>query len=92
MVAFLKGKTFINIINPSLNPSTGNHIPDKTDWPTITTDAMPPIDFSLHSEPNIIPSPINSSDVNALNKMPSNIFTDQNEKSIIPPTKKNKTD
>ena len=57
-LAFLKGSALIIPIIVELSPSIGNHIPLKIDCATITIDEMPPIDFSLHKEPNKIPKPI----------------------------------
>lgn len=92
VVEFLNGKIFINVIIPSFKPWVGNHIPDKTDWPTITIDDIPPIDFSLHKEPNNIPMPIKNSDVTMLNNI-ANIKPKPNiEESKIPPIKKNNID
>ena len=82
----------MNVIIPSFKPSIGNHIPDKTDWPTITIDDTPPIDFSLHNEPNNIPSPIKNKDVIMLNNIANIIPTLNMDLSNIPPTKKNNID
>ena len=92
IVAFLNGRIFINVMIPPLNPSVGNHMPDRTDCPVIKIEDTPPIDFSLHKAPNKIPHPIKSNDVTILNRIAKTIPILKIEESIIPPTKKNRTD
>ena len=87
-VAFLKGRHFIKVIMPLPKPSCGNHIPLNTDCPAITTEATPPMDFSLHIEPSHMPRLIKSKEVMTESKMPHIIVTLNMLVSIIPPTKK----
>ena len=92
IVAFLNGRQFINLIIIPSNPSIGNHIPDNTDWPTITIDDIPPIDFSLANEPNKRPNAINNNDVKILPNTANIKFMLISPGSKIIPTTKNKID
>lgn len=67
-------------------------MPDSTDWPAITIEEMPPIDFSLHRDPSKIPMAIKRRDVTKLISIANIILMLNIEESIIPPTKKNNND
>ena len=67
-------------------------MPDSTDWPAITIEEMPPIDFSLYRDPSKIPMAIKRRDVTKLISIANIILMLNIEESIIPPTKKNNND
>ena len=92
LVAFLNGNASISATIPSFNPSIGNHMPERTDWPAITIEEMPPIDFSLHIVPSKIPNPIKNSEGTMLISIARIIPMPKIEESMIPPTKKNNSD
>ena len=92
IVAFLKGNMFIKVMIPSFKPSRGNHIPESTDWPAITIEEMPPIDFSLHIVPRSMPIAIKNKAVIKLKRIAIIILKLNNDGSNIPPTKKNNID
>ena len=79
----------MKVINPPLISSIGNHTPDNNDCDEIITDATPPTDLSLQIEPNNIPIAIKNNDVITLNNIAGSIVIENNDGSIIPPTKKN---
>ena len=91
-MAFLNGNTFIKTTIEESSPSIGYHIPDKTDCPTIMIDEIPPIDFSLHIEPNSIPTAIKNRDVTKLKRIAGIMSKVKIYVSITPPIIKNKID